>query len=393
LVIGLVAIWWQSTRTSQHGRSGTIIIPSNPAGDSANASPTEEALAKLEKLKGSLSDQIERRDFDDAASTISAILAIDRDNREALEAQAVIDRVKGTAVTREIDAPGNILAASFLPDGRRVIVGCSGVIGTGPTAHPEAIIGWDADTGQKLYDTAITGSTFRANCMAFSKDGRTALTGGYFGLNLYNVESGQKLNHFDAGVVSVACFLDGEKRALVGGSGVELWDLELNTVVRRYQGHTGEVQALALTPDGKRAVSAAADATIRLWDISKISAVWSAEGPKANSQSLALTPDGRYVLSGGDKIIRVLELNTGREVTRLKAHQGYTISLAVSPDGRRALSGGTDNIVRLWDLETAAQIRAYRVNGHWTGSVGFSPDSRRGLFGTAFGLHVVSLPD
>lgn len=392
VVIGVVVLLWQSKRTAQ---PTSVTIPSNTqSGDTTDKAPSRESLAQLEKLKSELSDHIERREFEDAASTISAIFEIDRDNREALEAQALLDRLKGGG-GRQFEVPGNVVNAMFSQDGRRVIAGCSGVIGTTASAHPEAIIAWDLDSGQRVLDKPITGAAFRANCVAFSQDAKRALTGGFFGLNLYNLETGELLSHSDAGIVTCARFLDGGTRALAGGSEVALWDFELNSVVRRYAGHTDRVQAMAITPDGKRAVTAAADSTIRLWDLSKSSALWSAEGPKVNFQSLAVTPDGKYILSGGDGIIRVLALDSGQEVTRLKAHKGYTLSLAISPDGRRALSGGTDNVVRLWDLSTARQIRAYQVKHEWTASLAFSPDGHRALFGTidGDGLQVVSLPD
>lgn len=388
VVIGLVATLWL---TMHDTHPVSVTIPSAPQSDKATSVlPSGESPAGLDKLKGALSDYLERREFENVASTVSAIFEIDRDNREALEAQTLLDRLAGRGDRLQFDVPGNVVNAVFSPDGRRVTAGCSGSPG-----HPEAIIAWDLETGRTSSDMPLAKAGFRANCVAFSSDGTRALTGGYSGLDLYNLQTGERLSHSDAGLVTCALFLGGATRALVGGNDVAVWDLGLNTVVRRYSGHTGRVQAMAITPDGKRAVTAAGDATIRLWDLSSSSAIWSAGGPRVNLQSLAITPDEKYILSGGDGVVRVLALDSGREVTTLQAHKGYTLSLAVSPDGTRALSGGTDNIVRLWDLTTARQIRAYLVEHEWTASLAFSPDGRRALFGTidGGGLHVVSLPD
>lgn len=391
VIIGLLAIWWQSTRT---GSPGSVTIPSNPENADKGAPPTGESLAELDKLKSSLSDHIERRAFDDAASTISAMLALDGDNREALEAQALIDRLSGGGVTSQFDVPGVVISGCFSQDGHRLIAGSSGVIGKPPSGQPPGVMVWELDTGQRLSETPVSAGATPL-FIAFSSDARFALSGGYFGLDLFNIETRQKVRHYDAGIAACGSFLPDGTRAVIGGSELALWDLELNAVLRRYQGHSDRVQSLAITPDGKRAVSAAADSTIRLWDLSKLTPVWSVDGPKVNFQSLAITPDARYILSGGDGVIRVLELDSGREVTRLRAHKGFTLSLAVSRDGKRALSGGTDNIVRLWDLSTARQLRAYSVKSEWTGAVAFSPEGRRALFGTinGGGLHVVDLPD
>src|SRR5581483_11048692 len=47
---------------------------------------------------------------------------------------------------------------------------------------------------------------------------------------------------------------------------VRLWDAEGGADLRTLRGHTGEVWALAWSPDGTRLASGSLDRTVKLWD-------------------------------------------------------------------------------------------------------------------------------
>jgi WD40 repeat protein len=64
-------------------------------------------------------------------------------------------------------------------------------------------------------------------------------------------------------------------------------------VLRELKGHSGEVDSVSFTPDGKRIVSSADDTTIRIWDIAS-----GAELARLFSFGLddwaVVSPDGRF---------------------------------------------------------------------------------------------------
>ena len=73
-----------------------------------------------------------------------------------------------------------------------------------------------------------------------------------------------------------------------------LWPLRANLtppggpLIRILEGHTGWVYAVAVTPDGRRAVSASRDQTLRLWDLeSGQTGVPIADGPKTTFSSFS----------------------------------------------------------------------------------------------------------
>jgi WD40 repeat protein len=74
---------------------------------------------------------------------------------------------------------------------------------------------------------------------------------------------------------------------------------------------------------------------------------------------VAVSADGRYALSGSnDRTVRWWDLVSGQEVFRWVAHEDGVKCLAVSPDGRVAVTGGNWGAARLWDMSTGTEIRA-----------------------------------
>ena len=51
--------------------------------------------------------------------------------------------------------------------------------------------------------------------------------------------------------------------------------------------------------------------------------------------------------TSSDPMIRLWNVKTGKELHRLKGHEGSVISVAFSPDGKRLASGGSDRIIRV----------------------------------------------
>ena len=91
--------------------------------------------------------------------------------------------------------------------------------------------------------------------------------------------------------------------------------------VHRLEGHTWRVESLAVTPDGTKAVSASADATLRIWDIQSGRALHTLEGHSAGVWSVAVTPDGtRAVSASFDATLRVWDLDSGRTLHVLQGH-------------------------------------------------------------------------
>jgi hypothetical protein len=79
-------------------------------------------------------------------------------------------------------------------------------------------------------------------------------------------------------------------------------------LVRTLEGHSDSVNSVALTPDGKLAISASHDNTLKVWDLTSGQELRTLKGHSHFVRSVAITPDGKLVLSASiDKTLDYAE--------------------------------------------------------------------------------------
>jgi WD40 repeat protein len=117
---------------------------------------------------------------------------------------------------------------------------------------------------------------------------------------------------------------------------------------------------VAVSPDGRWAVSASHDKTLKVWDLNTGQVLRALEGHSSKVNAVAVSPDGRRAVSvSGDNTLKVWDLETGRELRTLEGHSNHVNGVAVSPDGRRAVSASEDHALKVWDLETGTPLATF----------------------------------
>jgi WD40 repeat protein len=188
----------------------------------------------------------------------------------------------------------------------------------------------------------------------------------HFQLRLLDRQTGQEVRRFDpqhkAGVIGLAVSPDG-KRALSSSGGMEgnvcLWDVATGACLRVLAGHRGSVGVVAFTPDGKRGVSGGGrDGSIRSWDLEtgdQLPAKFQ-DHPRGVACLLCL-PGDRLLSSGAtDGLVRLHALDTGNELAVFRP--GDPVSAVAALDGgKQVLTLSTDGTVRVWDTAEQRVVR------------------------------------
>jgi len=148
-------------------------------------------------------------------------------------------------------------------------------------------------------------------------------------------------------------------------------------LLRTLAGHTDSVRGVALSGDGRMAVSASRDNTLKVWEVESGRELRTLAGHTNRVTAVALSGDGRMAVSAShDNTLKVWEVGSGRELRTLAGHTDSVNDVALSEDGRMAVSASWDKTLKVWEVESGRELRTLAGHTNWVSGVGLSGDGR-----------------
>jgi WD40 repeat protein len=188
---------------------------------------------------------------------------------------------------------------------------------------------------------------------------------------------------------------DGKSLLAGGWAEVREWGLKTKALSRRYRGEKWHAWDLTTTPDGRQLVVRDFDGDVLLLDRAENKVVRHIRRGGDQIQAFAVSPDGKTLAAGmGQGELRLWDLATGRQRRFRAAHPvppavpqpGALVAppksppwityLAFSPDGKTLTSSAMGDVVRGWSVATGRQVWALGPKETRDGPFAFAADGK-----------------
>ena len=282
--------------------------------------------------------------------TVAAVSADDKGGWLSLH-----DVSTGEAVSDAKRLPGSPRSVAARPASPQVAVLCAG----------GELLVFDSRSGESVLERKHDGQSAasRTSRVAYTPNGAklVCLISGDQGLYVRDAQTGQ-LSYppirpvLQGGPCRTFAFSPDSRllaTAVNGKNAAQVWDLSTGKALSEPLPHPGYdygLFCLCFSTDGRRLLTGGVDGQARLWDWQSGTLACPAMKQTDEVFAVAMTSDGRYALTAGrDRAskLHVWELTTGKPVAPKLPLSTNVVSISLSPDGRRIVAGSLGSVARI----------------------------------------------
>ncbi len=175
---------------------------------------------------------------------------------------------------------------------------------------------------------------------------------------------------------------------------VQIWDVKKGNLITTLEAPSA-VHSLCFSPKGDLIAVASGNhinrtGEVTLWEVGTYKSLKHMESKDDPIFAVAFSPDGKLVAAGGGyfrseilqkprtSLLKIWNVNTGKEIGRFEGQNDPIFSLSFSPDGKKLASAGGDfessNELVVWEVTSQKALMSAQGHTDIISSVAFSPD-------------------
>ncbi len=256
------------------------------------------------------------------------------------------------------DLRGGARSVAISPGDRFLLVGRSAA----------SVSMYDLRSRRQIIDSGRMDHLGDVSVCGFTPDNKHVLLGGMRGIvEVYEIDDNGKLQHkhqftsHTRGVSSLAFSRDG-KFALTGGEDRQAvyWEVETGRALKTLSGFDGKVKATCICPSGNK-LMATDGKTLQTIDLAEGNGVKTLQVGRspASGQAAAFSPNGLLLAVGDGYHFSLWNLQLGSELPRITGSEiGWCALFA--PDNQHLITGG-NGVINFWDAKTQSLVQSFRV--------------------------------
>ena len=297
--------------------------------------------------------------------------------------------LKDTAqVLRAFQIGRGVIAVEFSPDGTSVLT----------SSQDSVVRAWSIATGQE--QMRFAGFSGSADSVRFSSDQRYVLAAGKgrgnHWVRVWSAETGEEIRKFSKSASAIAVAPDGERAVTGSHDGtLMLWELESGATLGNLAGFTSSIRSVAFSPDSRLLLAAGADATVRLFSVETKRQL--RRMTDANALAIEFFRTDRVGILA-NKGYHIVDIAGGRNLLGVALPQDFFdragalrspgTFAALSSDGTELLVPAHRGSASLWSLEAKARVREFESRTMQATSISFSPAGNHIALGGLFNTQV-----